>query len=272
MAHTELFILLHESDILHSFMYRSKECVTEKEEIAYLNHLREFINDFKHENYHGFYDSNNIKSHLSQFEILNDYYPCNPTIILRELLEEWEDWREDVISNGSYEVFKNYPIKDHTFCEIAERKFSNSENSYLIINHEATYVKDNVNISVKDTFVTLDILPFNKVFNWFCENRVPKRIYHHNPKHGEYGKGNWPNWSVLLGSKEEAAELLKSAINTNIKTLYNYDIKYLSYIIFRKEGNIPELAYHAYHIAEKDVTKEVKLLINKYIKTGEGRG
>lgn len=100
------------------------------------------------------------------------------------------------------------------------------------------------------------------VHNWFTKNRIPKRQYHLNSKHGEYGKGNWPGASVLLGSKEEAEHLLHEAVGIKTKKdLYIYDKKYGKHMRFKPE-NVND-TYHSFHIDESGIDPHIKKVILK---------
>lgn len=265
MEGAELFLLLHESGSVTKYMKRTEECISESSEVEYLNRLNFFLEYYSIENHQGFYDAENIQSHLHQFEELDDYYPCNPTMILRGLLSEWENWRDTPISAGDYILFENEIISNHIFCEVAQRKYVNFNNSYLLINHNATSAPENIPVKVLNTSVNIELLPLHKTFNWFCKNRKPYRMYHPSPKHGENGRGNWRNASLLLCYHQEAEVLLKTAVGKDDKALYNYDSVHQSYILFRKEGAIPEQKYHAYHIKETEVGEDIKALIEKLV-------
>ena len=100
------------------------------------------------------------------------------------------------------------------------------------------------------------------IHNWFTRNRVPKRNYHWSSKHGEFGKGNWPGVSVLLGSRQEAEQVLHAAVGTKEKKdLYIYDKTYGKYMRYMPE-NVND-TYHSFHIDKNEIDPHIKAVVLK---------
>ncbi|MDR1937458.1 MAG: hypothetical protein LBQ73_03025 [Tannerellaceae bacterium] len=217
MACSELFLLLHESGAQTRFINQSEICVDENTEMEYLNRLRFCVKYVQTENYEGFYDSRNIQSHLYQFQELEDYYPCNPTMVLRDILKEWDNWRDLAHSKGDYLIFDSEKMTDHIFCEIAQRQHENPENSYLLLSHEAVSIEKEIEVMINREKIKIALRPLDKTHEWFSLNRKPERRYHPSPKHGENGRGNWRDAAKLLCSHEEAGEILHKALLKTIK-------------------------------------------------------
>lgn len=262
MAHSEIFLLLHESgDYRTLYVNRSKDAIDEDKELEYLKELENYIRYYETENCFCYYDSKNISSHLDQFIILEEYYLSNPPDILRFMLSKWEDWRENPVSDGSYKIFNGVDIESHTFCEVAKRKENNPENTYLIINHESLSF-NNVFINTGSRIHNIEIKSLKDSYLWFSENRRPERVYHPSDKHGENGRGMWDGAAPLKCSHVKAEILMKKAICDHDKRLYYYDEENNSYMIFRYEGQIPVHLYHAYHISDREISKSIKKLVD----------
>ena len=117
-----------------------------------------------------------------------------------------------------------------------------------------------------------------EVFGWLSKHHKPLRKYEWNEKHGENGKGahrdnNGDEVSVLLCSKEHAAELLQIAIGEpNYDMLHCYDSEYDKYMEYKAgckfanlQSDAKERTYHSYHINDEGnvpqrVANKIKLL------------
>jgi len=104
------------------------------------------------------------------------------------------------------------------------------------------------------------------IANWIVSNSN-ERFFHKSDKHGENGKGNWPNESVLLCNKEQAQELLFIAIPNFIekgKRLFAFDESHQTFIEFYYEGDNPQNQWHGFHVKESEWDIRVPLSIRKY--------
>ena len=122
---------------------------------------------------------------------------------------------------------------------------------------------------IDDEFEKINFYIFNNVKNildWI--NKLSVRNFNKSDKHGENGKGNWKNESVLLCSENEASKLLKSAIpDFRVKNrLFNYDRKLKTYIEFYYEGKNPSNQWHGFHLKKEEWENRVPISIRKFYK------
>ena len=115
-------------------------------------------------------------------------------------------------------------------------------------------------------------LSITATFDWISSHHFPQRCYNWNPKHGENGKGAHPSHngakvSVLLCSKEHAAEIMQNAIGEPMyDTLYCFDSdfdKYMEYKAECKYNQLPQNAitrnHHSFHLDnDSSIPKRVK--------------
>ena len=177
------------------------------------------VDFFKDEVCQMVYDSKNVNAYLYP---VNSFPECYPSIArqLRTALNGAKDWRKNRISSETEEYNIHYnTVKDEIRTEIASRKKSSANDSLIIATNifgksckSWELKKDDKTFTVKSVPMTIP-----EVFGWLSKHHKPLRKYEWNEKHGENGKGahsdnNGDEVSVLLCSKEHAAELLKIAI------------------------------------------------------------
>lgn len=260
--HCQVFILFPESNPQFFYIQRNIEFQGEGLLNEYFRKLKIAIELIQIENYQGFYDSNNIKHFLEEYEILEEYYPSNPSRYLRTLLKDWGNWRDRRVSELTFNCqLLNQSICDETFCEIVTKKIMDSKNKYLLVSHDALHIPiKSHDIESEGIIHIVDCVSLTKLHSWFYNNRIPERIYHPSPKHGENSKGEWKGESKLYCSHNEAEDLLKMAFGRpELDELFYFDTKHEKYIIFRYEGKIGKDQYHAYHL-EDDLKKSLKQL------------
>lgn len=275
METCELFLLLpkyqesqdDQSPYLCSFELK------EPDDIQSFLRIIEDINDFfTHENYQNYYDSDNVKAFAYPLNELEDCYP-DQTTYLRSLLRSWENWRESSLQEEEDSFcFSDLPISNDTLCEIAKRKTTNSQNTYLLVNHSALNHTKAIIVICNKNKIQIDQCggSIKHISQWFETNRKPTRTFHLNPKHGEngigaYHKNKGEEVSILLCSKQEAEIMLQKALGTfNAPTLYYYDEVNQKYIEYKFE-NTPNNSYHAFHIDKERVPKDVIAKIKKVV-------
>ena len=267
IPHSEVFILFPETAPLHPFMEKHEGFKSEEELDQYFSTLILCKKALEIENYCGFYDIENVKQFLVHYDAFNNFYPKNPSRILRTLLKEWINWRDEKVSyiEGKCELLQQ-ELRDNSFCEVSFRKIQDEKNAYSLASHKALKIPLRTHtISIEGKVINIDCLPVRDLPIWFSVNRIPKRTYHPNPKHGEKGIGEWPQAAKLLCSHQDAETMLQKAIGcAEIDELYYYDSDHQKFIIFRFEGNNPQHQYHAYHIQkETEIPKTVRDLHNK---------
>lgn len=264
MPHSQVFILLPETEPQYPFIRKYEGFQSEEELNQYFATLILIKKAIEIENYRGFYDVENVKQFLEHYDLLNDFYPMNPSRTLRILLKEWINWRSEKVSSSNAScVLLAQEMRDNSFCEVGSRKIQDKNNSYSLASHDALTIPLRTHtISIEEKAINIDCLLICDLPNWFRTNRVPKRVYHPNPKHGENGIGEWQHAAKLLCSHSDAEAMLQRAIGYHeIDELYYFDSKYHKFIIFRFEGDNPQHQYHAYHIEnENEIPKAVKNL------------
>lgn len=219
-----------------------------------LNDISKICKIFKYEKNEYYYDRQNVIACFFPQGLpkRRDKLFSKRSLIL-EKLRLAKNWRAHRTSDAKDEYsISEIPISDNSLCEVAERKFNTKPD-------DTTFLMVLTDRNVLDTFgnkidcdkgcQSIDYFgcnEFKNIHEWLSKNRRPIRTYHKNSKHGEYGKGNQKGESVLLGSAQEAKELLKFAVGISFQgKLFYYDAKYKHYMEFKHEVNNQ---YHSFHI------------------------
>lgn len=269
MAENNVFLLFPETEPTCQFIesnepFQFHEVVF----ISFINDLNDIVHSIKLEDFEGYYDSQNIENFLTHFQSLEDLYPAAPFSLLRVTLKDWENWREKIqqSSDKIYKIFKQ-TISDNTFCEIAERSLVKVDDGFPLLNHHA--VKDSVIISVvvnSHSKVSIEKLKgLEKTKKWFARNRIPQRNFHVIPKHGEKRQDiriiSGERISPLRCSKQEAQDLLHTAIGHSLKELFEYDPKHNEIIVFKYENNPAQNMYHGFHVPKEspEIPNEIRM-------------
>jgi len=268
-----LFIHLQECTPTLFYTKTNEDLFLEEDIKSFFQDLDCNLECIQTEKYKGFYDVDNINAFLVNYDILDDYYPVSPRRKLRQSLKGWINWKQKRESDlqEEYKVDKN-PTRDNSFGEIHERKTKNTDNKYLLISCSSVcFTNRSVNVEKTSNSLVqqIECIELNgELKKWFDSNRIPQRIYHASPKHGESGKGEWKEASKLLCSHIKASEMLLKAVGINgLDELYYYDEEHETHIIFRYEGNTGENKFHAYHLSKKDfIEKSIKRILEKVIK------
>lgn len=258
-----LFIILPESQKSTHWNLSNNEFQDENKIVAFVVELKAKIDAVKIENHEGYYDALNIKNFLRDFEDLVDYYPNPAFRLLRSVFKNWTNWREDILQyNNKVYLIYGQIIKNHAFCEVAERKLQseakkkqqNEEDKFLIINHYGHKLPNEFEISIEDAPIILwSRSTQEEICAWFAAERMPIRNFQVIPKHGEnrqeekYVRGELI--SPLRCSHAEAQEMLHTAIGDTINELFNHDQQRPDYfIVFKYENKNPQNMYHGFHV------------------------
>jgi len=253
-----LFIILPESQASTQWSLSNDEFQDEDKIGEFIAELKTKIDAIKIENYEGHYDILNIKNFLRDFEDLADFYPNPAFRLLRSIFKNWTNWRGDVRQDSSkmYLIYGQI-IKNHTFCEVAERKISKEDDKFLILNHYGHVLPNEFEVSVEQTLILLQSCSKEKeICDWFATERVPVRNFQVIPKHGE----NRQDERIIRGelvsplrcSQEEAQKMLHTAIGDTIDELFNHDKQRPEYfIVFKYENINPQNMYHGFHVPLK---------------------
>lgn len=258
---TELFLLFpkYTEIAAHQPHYLSNYDIMNEDELDdYIRKIAQMNDFFHHEAFLGYYDSQNVVAFTYPIEAMEDCYPGKKTY-LRTVLKEWENWRDNS-SQYKEDQFYFYAslISDDTLCEMSKRKKLNPNNALLLINHQAFPCSESdisISCNREDTVIPVCKIVIREIAEWFSQYRKPQRNYNWSSKHGEFGKGAHPSnkgdeVSVLLGSRNEAKELLKKAIGLQPQgTLFYYDNKYEHYMEFKMESTN---TFHSFHIENEN--------------------
>lgn len=234
-----------------------------------IKELAQFVDFFSDEECEMIYDPKNVSAFSYTLRTIPEYYPSRESQ-LRMALKGTTNWRaaENRVSDEKeeYSIGEYQKIKDDTRCELAARKIKDAENSCLIAIHIPEYKSRIWSLLRNGKKYDITALPLNvaKGFDWLSAHHKPARTYSWNSKHGENGKGahqehGGEKVSVLLCSKEHAAQLLPRAIGTQTYDfLYCYDADYSKYMEYKAEcklsnlpPNAPDRKYHSYHLDTK---------------------
>lgn len=269
---TSLFVLFREYfDHSHAPSSSCIQCTSgadANEQLAYCEKWLDVIRFFKYETCNRFYDYNNVKSMLypyilleSEFGEQEKEYPNLAGYIRTEFKKEGlVDWRDECDEKGEYVqvyIYNGVDVTNDTLGEILRVKKSYPA---ILLNCEALRCPSQINVSSNDGQVyyidcVSDIQALHK---WFSSNRLPRRVFVYNPKHGDkfhpseyiYGTDRKAAW--LETSREEAQRLLDLAISTSpTDSFWYYDEQVKKYIYFENQYEI-RLAFHGYHLAPGD--------------------
>ena len=169
---------------------------------------------FQYEKLFFFYDLNNIQAFCYP-HLTNRYSQFNKKFVMQILLRGMRNWRPHSEHNNDTCTLHTVELGSNTISETAVRKLNHPDNSFSLIDCIAlTQGCSPCVVSVNSHDVVVDVLGPDEYdfFKWICNNRKPSREYNWNSKHGENGKGNWKGESRLLGSREEAKQLLKNCM------------------------------------------------------------
>jgi hypothetical protein len=274
MAQINLFLLLPETEPTNQWMQSTETNYYEVDAYeALIDELKKIVESITIETYEGFYDALNVKNFFDLYDTLDDCYPSAPKKIFRSVISKnaFINWREEAIQkqDNDYQIFKQ-ATDDNTFCEIAERKCTVSDDHYALLNHHVCIIKNTIVVTInKESVIKIDNLTDEKeISEWFAQNRLPPRNFKANPKHGENRQDiriiNGETISPLRCSSEKAWALLQNAIGNSDRALYNIDPDYDEIIVFKYEGPTPQNMYHGYHVPKN--SEEVPVDIRKKLR------
>ena len=216
-----------------------------------IKQLTDFSVFFDYETYKLFYDKRNLDSFIKTIK-----GGLTEIRALKRKLSftfKANNWNAKKSFTGSTTI-SGVPAHDETFSYLSVHNIVCPSDRNAILDLDAMKVAYPV-------FSSEVLKPTIKaVHDWFTRNRVPVRLYNWNSKHGENGKGNWKGEAALLGSRQDAAQLLPAAIGIKErKDLYLFDKQYGKYMRFMPE-NVAD-TYHSFHID----TNQIEPIIRKKI-------
>lgn len=249
-----VFLLVPESKPTTPWSLSNESFQDEKQFSLFVNDLKTKIASFQIENYEGFYDLNNVINFLKDFKDLEEYYPKPAFRLFKSSLKNWSNWANQTqcLPHDEYKIF-NQKISNHTFCEITARKLNDKHTNFSILNHNGHNLGNHIKFSINNEIVNISSFSTKlEVLDWFSINRIPKRNFNLNPKHGENRQDeriiNGELISPLKCSKENAQIMLNRAIGYKLDELFYFDKSKNNILIFKSEGNSPQNTYHGFHV------------------------
>lgn len=249
-----LFLLLPESSPTNQWMRNNSDFQSIADFNNFILELNDKLNEIKIENYTGYYDLQNVNNFLSDYEVLEDYYPKPARRLLVSTIQSFYNWRPNSIQSNTtqYSIFSQ-DITNHTFCEVAELNQNFPGKLYTIVDHYSHKIGVSISISFGGQNATITSLASKQnLVDWFISNRQPARNFHIIEKHGENRQDvriiNNETVSPLRCVYVTAYNLLQSAIGDRINELFNFHEEIGYYIVFKYEGNNPQNMYHGYHV------------------------
>ncbi|MFI3306502.1 MAG: hypothetical protein R3Y68_08340 [Rikenellaceae bacterium] len=263
----ELYILFPKHDSVGNVdKYKIINCcpLKDSDELdQYIRAIDTALQFIDHEEYDGFYDTENISDFLAPITTLGEEYYPQSKRYLTTILKNFEQY-DNTLNGREHIRVNNVEIGDDMICEVAKRSFAAEYNRHLILNHEAISSRNIVAEYSGETKAigNCKIRDIDELYQWFNKNRLPERQYNHNPKHGENGRGNQVGESVLMCSQAVAKELLQNALGCSYesKHLFLFDVVHKCIIEFRNE-NTANNSYHAFHTS--NVSRIPKSVVDK---------
>lgn len=234
--------------------------------IAKINEtLRQFTEVCQMDSFTFYYDRINMENFRRAF--VKDDYTMR---MLKRVAKRALEWNDQSCSKTSEcqcaSVWSVTQFAHNSLCEAALRKRLQKEKIVVaIIQQELPNLSMStmpVEIGNQRTDLSIVPLTLRDMHKWISENRAPKRVYHWNPKHGEFHDLSdvleERYKSVLCGSRQEAEALLPYAIgvvkDNEKRRLYLFDEKHRAYEVF-----MPSVGtYHSYHVLDNKVPIEVR--------------
>ena len=209
-----------------------------------------------------FYSEKHIQEFVNQMEELDVNFSVSNGNKLSIILEH------AIVKNSESYAFELHFAKENTTIHYIDNvlSFVDNHDKIAILTHSNKteaflLVRSELDYSIIECRM---ISSSEKIIQWIATAKP--RFFHLSPKHGENGKGNQPNASPLLCSKDEAQRMLNDAIpcfSEKEKNLYYFDIDHNTFIVFFYEGENMQNQWHGFHIV-KDRWNEIPNYIQKY--------
>lgn len=220
-----------------AYQHKATVYYSEKQVQDFINNCKDRGDDF-------------IQSHANKLAVLlkNAFKKTNHNHVF-EICFSDENTSLNYINNTAVSVIKSY-----------------SQNA--LISTENYNYKTLLSIASAMDFEKVDfkvINNANSLLHWIQNNS--SRYFNLSTKHGENGRGNQPGQSVLRCSKNEAQQLLNTAIpdfTEKEKQLFNFDENHQTFIEFFYEGDNPQKQWHGFHITNNEWEKRIPVSIRKY--------
>lgn len=264
---TSMFLLLREyADASYSpsaAYINAQSNIDEDAWLSWFNNWMAIAGYFRYEHCDRLYDGNNLKHTLYPYEVLKT---CSefPDISLYALTQldyhgfldcndEYTDCKE-----SRFFIYGNDVTAD-TLGKIARRQ--SEAQKVILLNADALTYPSPIPVACVIGNLTLEIdhgSDIKSLHEWFTHNRLPKRIFDYNPKHGDNHRRSQmishsnKRAAQLECSKDEAEELLHNAVGHDIQSaLWYWDSKVQKHIYFEYQRD-NRLGFHGYHLEVGD--------------------
>lgn len=264
---TSLFLLFKEyadiSKATSSTYIEATPLVSSDEVLIYFDRWIKVIKFFCYERCNRYYDSKNIENTLYPYKLLekeyseqDDEYPTTANYLAAQFASlGLMDWRGETDEQPQESYFYyDCDVTTDTFGEMARHK--KQSKAVVLLNCSAVTSANPIELSSssKETIFLDYVRDIPTLYDWFCKNRLPQRIFDYNPKHGDE---NNPAWMIpganrraaqLEVSKAEAQRLLELAVGSDTTSaLWYYDAPRKKHIYFENQQE-KRLAFHGYHL------------------------
>ena len=264
---TSLFLLFKEyadaSKATSATYIEATPLVSSDEILNYFDRWIKVVKFFSYERCNRYYDSKNIENILYPYKLLekeyseqDDEYPTTAMLLASQFLSlGLMDWREEADEQPQESYFYyECDVTADTFGEMARHK--KQSKAVVLLNCSAVTSANPIELSSssKETIFLDFVKDIPTLYNWFCKNRLPQRIFDYNPKHGDENNLAWMisgtnrRAAQLEVSKAEAQRLLELAVGSDTScALWFYDAQRKKHIYFENQQE-ERLAFHGYHL------------------------
>lgn len=232
-----------------------------------INPIIQILSFFIYEHKTVLYDPDNLKQLFYQTEVIPNIYPGLKANIAAQLRKQGATYWTSNPAPGNdlhYHLYDSEVTLD-MLGDMARRQ-SQENNTPCVLVHEGAINTINNQIELRcsnhQTILLQTCGTILSLHRWFSDNRIPKRQYHYNDKHGDANNpskfyidrnGVRRKAAQLKTDTQSTNELLKLAIGSDVNSeLWYYDVDNTSFIYFENEGDTPQLGFHAYHINKGD--------------------
>ena len=231
--------------------------------LSWFNNWMSIAGYFRYEHCNRFYDGNNLKHSLYPYDVIQSCseFPDLSLYALTQLdYHGFVDWNDEGTNdNGAHFQFQGNDVTADTLGEIARRRGETMK--VILLNADAISYPSPIPVGCVTVNATLEIehrSDINGLHEWFSNNRLPKRKFDYNPKHGDMHRRSQmiahsnKRAAQLECSVDKADELLHKAVGHDTKSaLWYWDSQAQKHIYFENQQD-NRLGFHGYHLEVGD--------------------
>lgn len=195
---TSLFLLFKEyadvSKATSATYIEATPFVSSDEALIYFDRWIKVVRFFCYERCNRYYDSKNIENALYPYKLLekeyseqDDEYPTAADYLAAQFASlGLMDWREETDEHPQESYFYyECDVTPDTFGEMARHK--KQSKAVVLLNCSAVTSANPIELSSssQETIFLDYVKDIPTLYDWFCKNRSPQRIFDYNPKHGD---------------------------------------------------------------------------------------